>query len=161
MARPRCVAHVQCRDSAGLAMVITRSIIGGRCEKQRHSTRLLDESPTRAFPAGNPAGGSQARLHLLRRAGRASGIPPCGVRAAATLVDGDELRGPSGPVSISAGVGQQPVGLSIGLLRGGLVGGFLAWLGFTLPSGILMMLCDRSGSLLAAVGCSSNGRHTR
>ncbi len=47
------------------------------------------------------------------------------------------------------GPASSQLGFSIGLLRGGLAGGFLAWLGFTLPSAILMTLC---GYGLAGVG---------
>ena len=47
------------------------------------------------------------------------------------------------------GPASSQLGFSIGLLRGGLLGGFLAWLGFTLPSAILMTLC---GYGLAAIG---------
>ncbi|MBE3594727.1 MAG: chromate efflux transporter [Candidatus Carbobacillus altaicus] len=38
------------------------------------------------------------------------------------------------------GPASSQVGMSIGLLRGGLHGGFLAWLGFTLPSATIMAL---------------------
>ena len=47
-----------------------------------------------------------------------------------------------GPVS-------SQLGFSIGLLRGGLPGGLLAWLGFTLPSAVVMTLC---GYGVAAIG---------
>jgi chromate transporter len=47
------------------------------------------------------------------------------------------------------GPASSQVGFSIGLLRGGLLGGLLAWLGFTLPSAVLMTLC---GYGLAAAG---------
>ena len=46
------------------------------------------------------------------------------------------------------GPASSQLGSSIGLLRGGLLGGLLAWLGFTLPSAVLMTLC---GYGLAAV----------
>ena len=46
------------------------------------------------------------------------------------------------------GPASSQLGFSIGLLRGGLLGGLLAWLGFTLPSAVLMTLC---GYGLAAV----------
>ncbi len=39
------------------------------------------------------------------------------------------------------GPASSQLGFAIGLLRGGLPGGMLAWLGFTLPSAILMTLC--------------------
>ena len=39
------------------------------------------------------------------------------------------------------GPASSQLGFAIGLLRGGLSGGVLAWLGFTLPSAVLMMLC--------------------
>ncbi len=39
------------------------------------------------------------------------------------------------------GPASSQVGFAIGLLRGGLPGGVLAWLGFTLPSALLMTLC--------------------
>ena len=39
------------------------------------------------------------------------------------------------------GPASSQVGFAVGLLRGGLPGGVLAWLGFTLPSAVLMMLC--------------------
>ncbi|MFJ7971937.1 chromate efflux transporter [Psychrobacillus sp. NPDC096389] len=38
------------------------------------------------------------------------------------------------------GPASSQVGISIGLLRGGILGGFLSWLGFTLPSVIILML---------------------
>ena len=47
------------------------------------------------------------------------------------------------------GPASSQLGFAIGLLRGGLLGGFLAWVGFTLPSAILMTLC---GYGLAALG---------
>ena len=47
------------------------------------------------------------------------------------------------------GPASSQLGFSIGLLRGGLPGGLLAWLGFTLPSAVLMTLC---GYGVAAVG---------
>src|SRR5918995_6483362 len=37
------------------------------------------------------------------------------------------------------GPGSSQVGISVGLLRAGLLGGVLAWLGFTLPSAALMV----------------------
>ena len=46
------------------------------------------------------------------------------------------------------GPASSQLGFSIGLLRGGLAGGLLAWLGFTLPSAAVMTLC---GYGLAAV----------
>ena len=39
------------------------------------------------------------------------------------------------------GPASSQLGFSIGLLRGGLLGGFCAWLGFTLPSAVVMTLC--------------------
>ncbi len=39
------------------------------------------------------------------------------------------------------GPASSQLGFAIGLLRGGLPGGILAWLGFTLPSAVLMTLC--------------------
>ena len=39
------------------------------------------------------------------------------------------------------GPASSQLGFAIGLLRGGLLGGILAWLGFTLPSAVLMTLC--------------------
>ena len=39
------------------------------------------------------------------------------------------------------GPASSQLGFAIGLLRGGLLGGLLAWLGFTLPSAVLMTLC--------------------
>ena len=39
------------------------------------------------------------------------------------------------------GPASSQLGFSIGLLRGGLLGGMLAWIGFTLPSAVLMILC--------------------
>ena len=39
------------------------------------------------------------------------------------------------------GPASSQLGFSIGLLRGGLLGGLLAWLGFTLPSAVAMTLC--------------------
>ena len=39
------------------------------------------------------------------------------------------------------GPASSQLGFSIGLLRGGLPGGLLAWLGFTLPSAVVMTLC--------------------
>ena len=39
------------------------------------------------------------------------------------------------------GPASSQLGFAIGLLRGGLLVGFLAWLGFTLPSAVLMTLC--------------------
>ncbi len=47
------------------------------------------------------------------------------------------------------GPASSQLGFSIGLLRGGLPGGLLAWLGFTLPSAVLMTLC---GYGIAAIG---------
>ncbi len=47
------------------------------------------------------------------------------------------------------GPASSQLGFSIGLLRGGLPGGLLAWLGFTLPSAVLMTLC---GYGVAAIG---------
>ena len=47
------------------------------------------------------------------------------------------------------GPASSQLGFAIGLLRGGLLGGFVAWLGFTLPSAVLMMLC---GYGFAAMG---------
>ena len=47
------------------------------------------------------------------------------------------------------GPASSQLGFSIGLLRGGLPGGLLAWAGFTLPSAVLMTLC---GYGVAAVG---------
>src|SRR5262249_30679321 len=47
------------------------------------------------------------------------------------------------------GPASSQLGFSIGLLRGGLPGGLLAWLGFTLPSAVMMTLC---GYGLAAIG---------
>ena len=47
------------------------------------------------------------------------------------------------------GPASSQLGFSIGLLRGGLPGGVLAWVGFTLPSAVLMILC---GYGLAATG---------
>lgn len=38
------------------------------------------------------------------------------------------------------GPASSQVGISIGLLRGGLLGGFLSWFGFTMPSVLLLML---------------------
>src|ERR1700730_7602877 len=37
------------------------------------------------------------------------------------------------------GPASSQLGFSIGMARGGLLGGFLAWLGFTMPSAILMI----------------------
>ena len=39
------------------------------------------------------------------------------------------------------GPASSQLGFAIGLLRGGLPGGLLAWLGFTLPSAVIMTLC--------------------
>lgn len=39
------------------------------------------------------------------------------------------------------GPASSQLGFAIGLLRGGLLGGLVAWLGFTLPSAVLMVLC--------------------
>jgi chromate transporter len=36
------------------------------------------------------------------------------------------------------------VGIAVGILRAGLAGGLAAWLGFTLPSAILLVLFARS-----------------
>ena len=47
------------------------------------------------------------------------------------------------------GPASSQLGFSIGLLRGGLPGGLLAWLGFTLPSAVAMTLC---GYGVAAIG---------
>ena len=47
------------------------------------------------------------------------------------------------------GPASSQLGFSIGLLRGGLPGGLLAWLGFTLPSAVMMTLC---GYGVAAIG---------
>lgn len=47
------------------------------------------------------------------------------------------------------GPASSQLGFSIGLLRGGLPGGLLAWVGFTLPSAVLMTLC---GYGVAALG---------
>ena len=47
------------------------------------------------------------------------------------------------------GPASSQLGFSIGLLRGGLPGGLLAWAGFTLPSAVLMALC---GYGVAALG---------
>ena len=47
------------------------------------------------------------------------------------------------------GPASSQLGFSIGLLRGGVAGGLLAWLGFTLPSAVVMTLC---GYGIAAVG---------
>lgn len=47
------------------------------------------------------------------------------------------------------GPASSQLGFSIGLLRGGLPGGMLAWLGFTLPSAVAMTLC---GYGVAAIG---------
>ena len=47
------------------------------------------------------------------------------------------------------GPASSQLGFAIGLLRGGLPGGLLAWLGFTLPSAVAMTLC---GYGVAAVG---------
>ncbi len=47
------------------------------------------------------------------------------------------------------GPASSQLGFSIGLLRGGLPGGLLAWAGFTLPSAVAMTLC---GYGVAAVG---------
>ncbi len=47
------------------------------------------------------------------------------------------------------GPASSQLGFSIGLLRGGLPGGLLAWLGFTLPSAVVMTLC---GYGVAAIG---------
>lgn len=47
------------------------------------------------------------------------------------------------------GPASSQLGFSIGLLRGGLAGGLLAWLGFTLPSAVVMTLC---GCGVAALG---------
>ena len=47
------------------------------------------------------------------------------------------------------GPASSQLGFSIGLLRGGLPGGLLAWLGFTLPSAVLMTLC---GYGIGAIG---------
>src|SRR2546425_308117 len=53
-----------------------------------------------------------------------------------------------GPTSIE-------VGIAIGLLRAGPLGAFLAWLGFTLPSAVLMVVfaytLDRLGGALVPV----------
>lgn len=47
------------------------------------------------------------------------------------------------------GPASSQLGFAIGLLRGGLPGGLLAWLGFTLPSAVVMTLC---GYGVATVG---------
>lgn len=47
------------------------------------------------------------------------------------------------------GPASSQLGFSIGLLRGGLPGGLLAWLGFTLPSAVAMTFC---GYGVAAIG---------
>ncbi len=47
------------------------------------------------------------------------------------------------------GPASSQLGFAIGLLHGGIPGGFLAWLGFTLPSAVIMTLC---GYGLAAAG---------
>ncbi len=47
------------------------------------------------------------------------------------------------------GPASSQLGFSIGLLRGGLPGGLLAWVGFTLPSAVVMTLC---GYGVAAIG---------
>ena len=47
------------------------------------------------------------------------------------------------------GPASSQLGFSIGLLRGGVPGGLLAWLGFTLPSAVAMTLC---GYGVAAIG---------
>lgn len=52
------------------------------------------------------------------------------------------------------GPASSQLGFSIGLLRGGLPGGLLAWLGFTLPSAVLMTLCGYGVSALGDVGHS-------
>ncbi len=39
------------------------------------------------------------------------------------------------------GPASSQLGFSIGLLRGGMLGGMLAWVGFTLPSAVLMVVC--------------------
>ena len=37
------------------------------------------------------------------------------------------------------GPASSQVGMAIGILRGGLLGGFAAWLGFSLPSGVALV----------------------
>ena len=49
------------------------------------------------------------------------------------------------------GPASSQLGFAIGLLRGGLAGGLLAWLGFTLPSAVLMTLCGYGFSAIGNV----------
>ena len=50
------------------------------------------------------------------------------------------------------GPASSQLGFSIGLLRGGLAGGLLAWVGFTLPSAVVMILCGYGMAALGEVG---------
>ena len=49
------------------------------------------------------------------------------------------------------GPASSQLGFSIGLLRGGLPGGLLAWAGFTLPSAVLMTLCGYGVAIVDGV----------
>ena len=55
------------------------------------------------------------------------------------------------------GPSSSQVGIAIGLLRGGWVGSIAAWLGFTMPSALLMIAFGYGISSLAAVGQSGAG----
>ena len=63
-----------------------------------------------------------ARADLLRRAGRAPGLLPGGVRRPAAVARREGLRGSGGPVPVSAGAGQQPGGDGPGSAAGGAAG---------------------------------------
>ena len=95
----------------------------------------------RSWPPGEIlAGIPEARPDLLRRPGGASGLLPRRIRRAAQMARRGGLRRSARALSqFLPGAASSKFGMAVGLLRAGMIGGLAAWIGFTLPSALLMI----------------------
>ena len=126
--------HAASPPSPRCAIVAARPFI--RPLRLEHVDRLRSVPPSVACVHRVPA----ARPHVVRRPGRASRLLPHRVRHAARLAHRAHVCGSRRAMPVPARPASSQVGMAIGLARAGYAGMFAAWLGFTLPSALLMML---------------------
>src|SRR5881628_3917641 len=90
--------------------------------------------------SGGAGGRDPSGADLLRRAGGASRLLPGRVRDPTQVAGRDDVRRSVALCQFLPGPASSQVGIAIGITRGGLLGGVAAWLGFTLPSAIALVL---------------------
>jgi chromate transport protein ChrA len=128
----------------------------------RPCTRSLRSSPEKHFKSfatmnheplahdrndshsGSPLEGTgripETRAYLLRRAGRSPGLLPHRVRRTAPLADDRSYSDLVALCQFLPGPASSQVGIALGLGRAGWLGALAAWVGFTLPSAVALIL---------------------